>query len=142
MTAAAAAWGMGGGRRGGGRYGGQVNMESGRISSLYYPKCDPTKVDMGAVIGAPFTVCLFKSASDSGWRTRPRLGDAVAGGSINYVSSGTTAVVDFDSDSDFGALFGSPTRLLLQSNYAWAIFGALVIETAGDYKLCITSDDG
>ncbi len=42
---------------------------------------------------------------------------------------------------DLGALRGY-VKQTPDSNYAWAISGRLVINAAGNYDLCITSDDG
>ena len=108
-------------------------MPSGRVSDLYYPSCNPTKPTANS---DQFTICMFGSATNLG--TTPRIGDAVAMDQISYIGRGELAVVDMHSLSSFRQYVpGTP-----EVNYVWAIYGKLVILSAGSYNLCISSDDG
>ena len=111
----------------------EVLMPSCRISDLYFPSCDPTKQSSDLEY---FTICMFKSARNLG--LTPRIGDAVAMDQLSYLGSGHLPVVDMHDVRAFRQYVPQTPDV----NFVWAIYGKLVISSAGSYNLCISSDDG
>jgi hypothetical protein len=110
----------------------EVPMPSGRVSGLYYPKCDP---DSQGSEGE-FTICMFRSKQNL--QIIPRIGDAVAMKQLSYVGQGLLPVVDMHALTGFRQYVPKTPDV----NYVWAIYGQVVISRAGSYNLCISSDDG
>ena len=114
---------------------GKVYMMAGKASSRYYPQCDPTDKD-AAGDASMFTVCMF--SSDVGLGVTPRIGDAVTTNQLKYLGKGQIAMVDMHDVFNFRQIAQNTP----DSNYVWAIYGALKIVKEGSYNLCISSDDG
>jgi hypothetical protein len=116
--------------------GSKVLMLSGRSSTRYYADCDPTK---DAIQETKFTMCTFKSKSAPRDLSHiPRIGDRVATGGLRYLGKGYLSAVDMHSFAAFrGYVAKTPNRF-----YAWAIYGRIQIAIAGQYELCLLSDDG
>ena len=113
----------------------KVLMRSGKVmtSSRYYAQCDP----WAQQDPSQFTVCMFRSSV--GLSSIPKISMADTGsGPLSFVGKGRLSVVDVHSVGQFR----SAVRATPDSNYAWAIYGQLIIVTPGRYRLCITSDDG
>ena len=106
---------------------------AGRRRRRYFDQCDPT----ASGDSSQFTICMFRSRV--GLSRTPKIGKADRdGGSLKFVGKGRVSKVDLHSLQDFrAAVPGTP-----DANYAWAIFGQLMIGTSGSYRLCISSDDG
>ena len=102
-------------------------------SKAYFPLCDPTVAPDSTM----WTVCTFRS--EVGLTSIPSIHSADTGiGRIYFIGKGTMPLIDITSQSQFlRAVPFTP-----DINFAWAIFGKLVIGTAGQYQLCISSDDG
>jgi len=121
-----------------GRYSGpdtegkRVLLTSGRVSSRYYPECDPA----GGEDSSKFTICMFKSPTFLS--STPRIGDAVATGALEYVGKGRMPAIDMHDLQTFRQFVPQTPN----ENYAWAMYGSLVVVAQGSYKLCISSDDG
>ena len=117
--------------------GSKVFMKSGVRSSTtpsqYYSKCTPSADG----VQSKFNMCIFRS--EVGLSTIPSIGQADTGiNRLYYVGKGRLRVVDFDNlDQIRRSVPNTP-----DSQYAWAIYGQLMIGEAGSYNLCITSDDG
>jgi hypothetical protein len=99
----------------------------------YYPKCDPAN-------GVPqkgFFICMFRSEV---WLSvTPSFNIADTGLSrVYFVGKAEVPTIDL---RDYNA-FRAAVPAVPDVNYAWAIYGNLPIASAGQYKLCITSDDG
>ena len=100
----------------------------------YYGDCDPTQQLKDPL---SFTICVFRSSV--GMSTIPAIGQANTGfNRLYYVGTGQIPTVNLNSLDDFR----KAVQYTPPSNYAWAIFGQLVIGITGKYTLCITSDDG
>ncbi len=113
----------------------EVLMPSGRVSNLYFPSCDPTKSDSDSE-SADFSICMFKSHSVLGGT--PRIGDAVAMDKLSYIGRGHLPVIDMHSMSAFRQYVpGTP-----EEQFVWAIYGTMLVSSAGGYNLCVSSDDG
>ena len=113
-----------------------VYMPSGRVSGPYFPLCDPTS--KSPANAAQFTICMFQSKMAGNLQSIPLIGDAVATNQLSYVGQGSLPVVDMHTLQAFRQYVpGTP-----DGNYVWAIYGKLVISSAGSYNLCISSDDG
>ena len=113
----------------------EVVIKAGVVaqSNLYSPQCDPTQ----PFDPSQFGVCIFKSSA--GLSSTPVMGIADSpGAKLYFVGKGQMPVVDIDDLDDFRTYVPQTP----DSNYAWAIWGQLVISTSGSYLLCITSDDG
>ena len=117
----------------------KVFMRSGLPASLnkaagrYYARCNPSQK------GTPlqFTMCMFRSEVYLG--RIPEIGLADTGANrLYFAGRGDIPVVDMHSLADFRI----PVPATPEVNYAWAIYGRLLIGTAGRYSLCIISDDG
>ena len=57
---------------------------------------------------------------------------------LHFVGKGKLNVINVQNSGQFQAAVPSTPP----ADYAWAIYGELKIEKAGNYKMCITSDDG
>jgi hypothetical protein len=113
----------------------KVLMRSGKVmkSSRYYSQCDPSAQEDAS----QFTVCIFRSSVGLG--SIPKIAMADSGsGPLSFVGKGRMSVVDVH---DVGQ-FRSAVARTPDVNYAWAIYGQLMIGVSGRYRLCITSDDG
>ena len=113
----------------------KVLMRSGKVmtTSRYYSQCDPSTQEDPS----QFTVCIFRSSVGLG--SIPKIAMADSGsGPLSFVGKGRMSVVDV---RDVGR-FRSAVPRTPDWNYAWAIYGQLMIGVAGRYRLCITSDDG
>ena len=113
----------------------KVLMRSGKVmkSSRYFEQCDPSAQQDPS----QFTVCMFRSSVGLG--SIPRISQADSGsGPLSFVGKGRLSVIDVHGIGPFrDAVPRTPDW-----NYAWAIYGQLMIGSAGRYTLCITSDDG
>ena len=113
----------------------KVLIKSGTIgkNTLYFAQCDPsTQSDPSR-----FTMCMFRS--DTGLNSIPKLGDADKGtNKLYFVGKGRLPVVDLHDLLGFRDYVANTPG----ANYAWAIYGQLMIGTEGMYSLCISSDDG
>ncbi len=113
-------------------------MLSGRLpassTGVFYPPCDPSQQSSDS---KEFTVCMFRSQLSLG--RIPSFGAADLGSNrLYFVAKGQLPVIDVHSIDQFrDAIPGTP-----EYNYAWVIFGQLIIQQTGTYKLCIISDDG
>jgi hypothetical protein len=85
-----------------------------------------------------FTMCMFKSETGVRLSLTPRIGDAVALKELSYVGKGSVPIVDLHDVYNFRQYVPNTP----DSNYVWAIFGVLKINSAGNYNMCISSDDG
>ena len=116
--------------------GAKILMMSDRVTSRFFPECDPSK-DVSKE--TRFTVCIFKSIEKPPQISNiPRIGDHVAVGSLKYVGKGYVSAIDMHNAADFRS-YAAKTP---EHFFTWAIYGTLQIALAGIYKLCITSDDG
>jgi hypothetical protein len=111
----------------------EVPMPSGRVSDLYFSSCDPTKQTSDT---DHFTICMFKSQYNL--QLTPRIGDAVATNQLSFVGSSFMPIVDMHTLSAFRQYVPSTPDV----NYVWAIYGKLLVTSAGSYSMCISSDDG
>ena len=117
--------------------GSKVFMRSGirptAAPSQYFSKCTPsTDGDQ-----SKFTICLFRS--EVALSSIPSIGQADTGHNrLYYVGKGRVPVVNFDSLEQIRQIVPNTP----DSQYAWAIYGNLLISAFGSYNLCITSDDG
>ena len=85
----------------------------------------------------PFTLCVFRS--EVAMSQIPLFGDADTGESrIYFVGKAPVPVVDMHDRLNFRQYVHATP----DTNYAWVIFGALQLMNSGQYKLCISSDDG
>ncbi len=111
-----------------------VVPSSNSVSGPYYPTCDPNVEDSD---GLKFTLCMFRSEISIG--KIPALGQADTGSNrLYFVGKGRLPVVDVHNVDQFRVTIpGTP-----ETNYAWAIYGKLMIDVSGIYSLCIISDDG
>jgi hypothetical protein len=119
--------------------GSKMFMRSGQspavdsVASQYYSKCVPSIDD----VQTQFTMCLFRS--ELGLGQIPSIGKADTGQNrLYYVGKGSLPVVQLDNLEQIRNIVPNTPDV----NYAWAIYGQLVIKTKGSYNLCITSDDG
>ena len=113
----------------------KVLMRSGKVmkSSRYFEQCDPSAQQDPS----QFTVCMFRSSVGLG--SIPRISQADSGsGPLSFVGKGRLSVINVHDIGPFRAAVPRTPDW----NYAWAIYGQLMIGSAGRYKLCITSDDG
>jgi hypothetical protein len=109
-----------------------VRSSSSATPSQYYSKCTPTDGDQPY-----FTVCMFRS--EVGLSQIPSIGQSDTGTNrLYYVGKGHLPVVNFDNLEQIRKAVPNTPDV----NYAWAIYGQLVIGAGGSYNLCITSDDG
>lgn len=116
--------------------GAKILMMSGRVTSRYFPECDPAK-DLSKE--TRFTLCMFKSLhKPPHLSTIPRIGDHVALGKLQYVGRGFVSAVDMHDAADFRSYAADTPGHF----FAWAIYGSILVAIAGDYRLCIISDDG
>ena len=116
----------------------KILMMSGRVSSRYFPGCDPTK-DATNLKESRFKVCIFKSKGKHPQLSKiPRIGDRVALGTLQYLGKGLASAVDMHDFADFRAY----TPEIPEHFFTWAIYGSIQISLPGEYKLCIISDDG
>ncbi len=115
-------------------------MRSGVVPSTssapgpFYFGCDPSVEESD---GRKFTLCIFRSEISLG--RIPALGQADTGSNrLYFVGKGRLPVVDVHNVDQFRVTVqGTP-----DSNYAWAIYGRLLIGVSGSYTMCIISDDG
>jgi hypothetical protein len=113
------------------RSGGMPYVDS--VASQYYAGCVPSSDG----VQAQFTMCLFRS--ELGLWQIPSIGQADTGKNrLYYVGKGGLPVVQLDTLAQIRSIVPNTPDV----NYAWAIYGQLVIRTKGSYNLCITSDDG
>ena len=113
----------------------KVLMRSGKVmkSSRYFEQCDPSAQQDPS----QFTICVFRS--NVGLGRIPRLSAANTKEShLSFVGKGRLSVINLHSLGQFRSAVQSTP----EANYAWAIYGQLVIGKSGRYQLCITSDDG
>ena len=113
----------------------KVLMRSGKVmkASRYFEQCDPSAQQDPS----QFTVCMFRSST--GLSSIPRISQAGSGsGPLSFVGKGRMSVIDVHDLGRFRVAVPSTPDW----NYAWAIYGQLMIGTSGRYTLCITSDDG
>ena len=104
-----------------------------QIPSKYFSKCNPSKLDDAS----QFTICMFRS--EIGLGSIPALGRADTGSNrLYYVGKGFLSIVDMHTLMAFREYVSATP----DSNYAWAIYGKVVILNGGSYNLCISSDDG
>ena len=122
--------------------GNKVFIRSGVVhkstsSDRYFIQCDPTVTNMDNMDSSQFTLCIFRSEIPLG--KIPALGQADTGlNRLYFVGKGRLPVVDVRSVDQFRmSVPGTP-----DFQYAWAIYGVLQIILAGQYTLCISSDDG
>ncbi len=100
----------------------------------YFPKCDPSSPMADET---KFTMCMFRSVNWLG--SIPAVKQADQGsGRLYYLGKAKVPVVDFHDVRDLRSYIPATP----DSNYAWAIFGRLVVVKAGNYQLCTVSDDG
>jgi hypothetical protein len=112
----------------------RVEPASSVQSSPYFPQCDPT-LQRADKIG--FTICMFRS--DIGLNKIPRVQKADVGNSrLHFIGKASLSTVNLHNLGQFRAAVSSTPS----ADYAWAIYGRLVIGSAGLYNMCITSDDG
>jgi hypothetical protein len=105
------------------------------VEKANYPaQCDPAaKPDLST----RFLLCMYRS--ETGLSSIPRMRNAdQPTGRLYFVGKAGLPVVDLQ---DLRA-FRSYVPAVPNSNYAWAILGALRVAVAGTYQLCTTSDDG
>jgi hypothetical protein len=82
-------------------------------------------------------MCIFRS--EVSMSQTPNVGDADTGvNRLYFVGKGTLPVINLKRVRHFR----KAVKFTPRENFAWAIYGKLVIGTAGDYQLCITSDNG
>ncbi len=113
----------------------KVLMRSGKVmkTSRYFEQCDPSVQQDPS----QFTVCMFRSSVGLG--SIPKIWTADTGaGPLSFVGKGRLPVVDVHDVGQFRSAVGKTPDW----NYAWAIYGQLLIGVSGRYTLCITSDDG
>ncbi len=110
----------------------RIPMMSGRVSSRYDARCDPS----AAPSSEKFTLCMFKSIHSLS--RIPRIGDQVANQRLSFVGKSKLAVIDMHELQTFRAYVPN----IPSQNYVWAIYGQLTISVTGSYSLCISSDDG
>jgi hypothetical protein len=104
------------------------------VTPQYYKDCDPSSSKPDTV---EWSMCVFRS--EVGLDQIPTFGEADTGLSrLYFVGKNNIPAVDIHDLTSFRQYVPS-TPL---SNYAWTMYGTLVIAAAGDYTLCITSDDG
>jgi hypothetical protein len=85
----------------------------------------------------PFSICVFRS--EISLRRIPLFGDADTGENrIYFVGKGTLPVVDMHRRLNFRQYVDDTPK----ANYAWVIFGELRLRSGGQYKVCVSSDDG
>jgi hypothetical protein len=115
------------------RSGVTVDVGSNRVGGRYYSKCDPsTQEDV-----SQFSICIFRS--EVSLNQIPSVGQADTGSNrLYFVGKGSVPYIDMRTLDQFRAIVPNTP----DSNYMWAISGALKIEVAGMYTLCIESDDG
>ena len=102
-------------------------------SQKYFPPCDPT----AASDSTSWAICVFRS--EVGLSRIPALESADTGiGRIYFVGKGSMPVIDITTQDQFSAA----VPFTPDANYAWAMFGKLLVGAAGSYQLCIASDDG
>jgi hypothetical protein len=102
-------------------------------SVQYFPECDPTV----ATDSTSWTVCTFRS--EVGLSRIPEIESAGTGrGRIYFVGKGSVPFVDFTEVEQFREAVPFTPGV----NFAWAVYGKLLVGTAGSYQLCISSDDG
>ena len=121
--------------------GSKLLMRSGMLpssnvgSGQYFKDCDPNSALGGSSSG--FGLCIFRSEVELS-RT-PAFGDADTGKNhLYFVGKAQIPSVDVNDLSQFRKYI----PLTPDANYAWAIYGQLLVGTAGSYTLCIISDDG
>ena len=119
--------------------GSKIFMRSGAISSVdavasqYYSKCIPSVEGLQS----QFTMCLFRS--EVGLSQIPSIGQADTGiNRLYYAGQGLLPVIDLYSLDQIRSILPNTP----DTQFAWAIFGQLLVQKAGSYNLCITSDDG
>ena len=101
--------------------------------ALYPDQCSPASNPDPS----PFVMCVYRS--EVGLGSIPRLRSADSGASrLYFVGKGAVPVVDLH---DLRA-FRTYVPYTPGANYAWAILGQAKIAAAGDYRFCISSDDG
>jgi len=115
----------------------KVFMRSGIRSnippSLYFSKCTPSAEGDQS----KFTMCTFRS--EVGLSSIPSIGQADTGNNrLYFVGKGRLPVVNFENLDQIRSVVPSTPDW----QYAWAIYGQLLIGEMGSYNLCITSDDG
>lgn len=105
----------------------------GDVGSQYFTKCDPSKSEESN----QFTICMFRS--EIGLGTMPKLGLANTGKNrLYYIGKNSLSIVDLHTLMAFREYIPA----IPDTNYAWAIYGKVVITNGGSYTLCISSDDG
>lgn len=100
----------------------------------YYKECDPGSWKQDSV---EWSLCVFRS--EVGLDQIPTFGEADTGLSrLYFVGKNSIPTIDLHDWGTFRQYVPSTP----QTNYAWSIYGSLVIAAGGDYNLCISSDDG
>ena len=105
-------------------------------SHLFYSLCDPT-VDGAIDPPSLFVVCVFQSTEPLA--AVPSIGHAGANNSpLHYVSTGKLQVVALNGSDSFREAVGDTP----ETNFAWAVYGQVLISQPGNYSFCITSNSG
>ena len=100
----------------------------------YYKDCDPATSKQ---VLDEWLMCIFRS--EVGLDQTPTFGEADTGLSrLYFVGKNQIPAIDIHDVRGFRQY----VPFTPDSNYAWTIYGSLIISAAGDYKLCISSDDG
>ena len=102
-------------------------------SIQYFPQCDPTVAPESTVRA----VCTF--LSEVSLVTIPEIKSADTGrGRVYFVVKCSVPFVDFTDVEQFRDAVSFTPGV----NFAWAVYGKLLIGTARLYQLCISSDAG